>query len=405
MDEYSSRTHDVFLSYSSKDKTWADMACAVLERHRVRCWIAPRDITPGDEWAAAIMKGLNGSRMMVLIFSGHANASKEVRREVERASSRGMTILAMRIEDVRPDGAMEYALGNRHWLDAFTPPIERQLELLAQSVQTLLVKDAVPRVTGNKSTKTTTDIAPKRLPPWKKWPLVLTGSLFGLIALAVLIMNIGAKSSRETMEKPSVDKPHGPPSDSVGASQFVPLFNGKDLSGWRLLGNPKHTWKVLQWGILEGSGPPTASTLTTDFADFGNFHLRVETKIADGPNSGIAFRITESNGGSASYMAHIAGTDQDKRSTGCLSFSMIGTRPIILAEADPVVRLEPGEWFTEEVIADGNVISVIVKGVEVVKHKILQRKLISGAIGLQCRGNSRVVFRKIEIKKLIGAGR
>jgi hypothetical protein len=75
MGEASRRTHDVFLSYSSKDKTWADAACAVLERHRVRCWIAPRDITPGDEWGAAIIKGLYGSRIMVLIFSGHANAS------------------------------------------------------------------------------------------------------------------------------------------------------------------------------------------------------------------------------------------------------------------------------------------------------------------------------------------
>ena len=141
MREESSRTHDVFLSYSSKDKTWADAACAVLERHRIRCWIAPRDITPGDEWGAAIIKGLNGSRIMVLIFSGHANASGQVRREVERAISQGMTVLPVRIEDVRPEGAMEYALGNTHWLDAFTPPVERQLELLARSVKTLLAND------------------------------------------------------------------------------------------------------------------------------------------------------------------------------------------------------------------------------------------------------------------------
>jgi hypothetical protein len=57
MGNESGRSHDVFLSYSSKDKTWADTACASLERHRVRCWIAPRDITPGDEWGAAIIKG------------------------------------------------------------------------------------------------------------------------------------------------------------------------------------------------------------------------------------------------------------------------------------------------------------------------------------------------------------
>src|SRR4051794_13541482 len=142
MGEERGRTHDVFLSYSSKDKKWADAACAVLERHRVRCWIAPRDITPGDEWGAAIIKGLNGSRVMVLIFSGHANASGQVRREVERAISHGMTVVPVRIEDVRPEGAMEYALGNTHWLDAFAPPVERQLEVLARSVRTLIGKDA-----------------------------------------------------------------------------------------------------------------------------------------------------------------------------------------------------------------------------------------------------------------------
>ena len=188
MREESSRTHDVFLSYSSKDKTWADAACAVLERHRVRCWIAPRDITPGDEWGAAIIKGLNGSRIMVLIFSGHANASGQVRREVERAISQGMTVLPVRVEDVRPEGAMEYALGNRHWLDAFTPPIERHLELIARSVKTLLDHD--PESPAAPEQAKPNAVAPAKLPPvsptgrplWM-WTSVVVGVLMlGLIA-------------------------------------------------------------------------------------------------------------------------------------------------------------------------------------------------------------------------------
>jgi hypothetical protein len=144
MGQNSSPTHDVFVSYSSQDKNWADAACAVLEHHRVRCWIAPRDITPGDEWGAAIVKGIHDSRIMVLIFSGHANDSGQVRREVERAISQGMNVLPVRIEDVRPEGAMEYALGNMHWLDAFTPPVKQQMEVLARSVQTLLGREVEP---------------------------------------------------------------------------------------------------------------------------------------------------------------------------------------------------------------------------------------------------------------------
>jgi hypothetical protein len=42
---------DVFLSYSSKDKTIADAAVATLESKGLRCWVAPRDITPGKEWS------------------------------------------------------------------------------------------------------------------------------------------------------------------------------------------------------------------------------------------------------------------------------------------------------------------------------------------------------------------
>jgi formylglycine-generating enzyme required for sulfatase activity len=140
MREESGRTHDVFLSYSSKDKTWADAACAVLEQHRIRCWIAPRDMTPGDEWGAGIIKGLNASRIMVLIFSDHANASKHVRKEVERAISKELSVLAFRIQDVAPKDAMEFNLSNIHWLDAFTPPVEAQLELLAASVSKQLGK-------------------------------------------------------------------------------------------------------------------------------------------------------------------------------------------------------------------------------------------------------------------------
>lgn len=129
---------DVFISYSSADKKWADAATAVLERQRIRCWVAPRDITPGMEWGAAIIEGIDTSRVMVLIFSGRANASPQVRREVERAISKGLAVVPFRIENVAPAGAMEYALGNTHWLDAFTPPAERQMERLADAVQALL---------------------------------------------------------------------------------------------------------------------------------------------------------------------------------------------------------------------------------------------------------------------------
>ena len=134
--------HEVLISYSTKDKTWADAACAVLEAHGIRCWIAPRDIMPGTEWAAAIIAGIDACKVMVLIFSASTNESPQVRREVGRAISKGLTVVPCRVEDVRPVGAMEYALGNTHWLDVFTPPVERQMKRLAETVQALLLRDS-----------------------------------------------------------------------------------------------------------------------------------------------------------------------------------------------------------------------------------------------------------------------
>ena len=83
MIEASRGPYDVFLSHSSKDKPWADMACAVSEREKIRCWIAPRDIRPGNDWDEEIIDGIDACRIMVLILSEHANASKHVRHEVQ----------------------------------------------------------------------------------------------------------------------------------------------------------------------------------------------------------------------------------------------------------------------------------------------------------------------------------
>jgi hypothetical protein len=48
--------HDVFISYSNQDKAVADAVCAMLEASKIRCWIAPRDVPPGQPWPAAIIR-------------------------------------------------------------------------------------------------------------------------------------------------------------------------------------------------------------------------------------------------------------------------------------------------------------------------------------------------------------
>jgi formylglycine-generating enzyme required for sulfatase activity/uncharacterized RDD family membrane protein YckC len=131
-------SHDVFISYSSKDKNAGDAVCAVLERNGVRCWIAPRDVVPGMVWGSAIVSAIHGAKVMVLVFSGAANTSPQIEREVERAISKGIPVIPFRIEDVQPSDSLEYFISASHWLDAFTAPLEQHLETLARVVRRII---------------------------------------------------------------------------------------------------------------------------------------------------------------------------------------------------------------------------------------------------------------------------
>jgi hypothetical protein len=130
--------HDVFISHSHEDKTIADMVCAGLEQQDVRCWMAPRDIQLGADWGSAIVAAIRGSRLMVLVFSDHANASRHIPRELERAIDLEIPIIPFRIENVAPRGSLEYNLSSVHWLDAVTPPVEAHIKRLGQTLRARL---------------------------------------------------------------------------------------------------------------------------------------------------------------------------------------------------------------------------------------------------------------------------
>ena len=134
--------HDVFVSYSTKDKAVADAAVAALEGRGVRCWIAPRDILAGSHWGAAIVKAISESRAMLLIYSASANASIQIQREVERAADRNLPIVPFRIEDVRPSAELEYFLSTPHWLDAVGPKLKPGVQRLAEVVERVLAGSA-----------------------------------------------------------------------------------------------------------------------------------------------------------------------------------------------------------------------------------------------------------------------
>jgi hypothetical protein len=137
--------HDVFISYSSKDKLVADRVCHALEGQGERCWIAPRDIPYGADWQEAIMGALAEAGAMVLVFTGNTNESAHVRREVSAALEAGAIVIPLRTEEATPQGALRYNLINLHWLDATSPPLEGHIAELITTLKRLrAAPDEVP---------------------------------------------------------------------------------------------------------------------------------------------------------------------------------------------------------------------------------------------------------------------
>jgi AcrR family transcriptional regulator len=136
--------HDVFLSHSHVDKVFADAICHKLESAGVRCWVAPRDIRPSEDWAEAIINAMDNARVLVLVFSSSSNSSPQVRREVERAVNKGLHVLPFRIENVPLSKSLEYFISTQHWLDALDGQLDYHLGQLQECIAMLLERGALP---------------------------------------------------------------------------------------------------------------------------------------------------------------------------------------------------------------------------------------------------------------------
>ncbi len=107
----------IFISHSSKDGDVANKLCEYLEKKGEKCFLAPRDIRLGKEYAEEIISGIEQSDAMILLMSKEANQSPHVLREVERAVSKSVPIFVYKLEDVELSKSMEYFLMTHQWLD------------------------------------------------------------------------------------------------------------------------------------------------------------------------------------------------------------------------------------------------------------------------------------------------
>lgn len=219
----------------------------------------------------------------------------------------------------------------------------------------------------------------------------------------------------------------GPRSVRAADDEWVQLFNGKDLTGWKIPNPPSGQFKgvkevkndagkvtafvgvlkdgkeVTLWQVKDGTivgGGPASHIFTEIEAD--NFHYRVEAKINDKGNSGQYFRTKFEGGFPAGYEAQINATHGDWRRTGSLYPD--GRTKLKEFEKDICIKEAPNkadEFFTQEVIANGSHIQIIVNGKKTVDFKDPNETFKKGHFALQGHDPGSVMtFKKVEYKPI-----
>ena len=194
MDSRNMSGHDVFISYSTKNKNVADAIVADFEQHGIKCWYAPRDILPGEEWVTAIKNALEGSKSLVLIYTDESNQSRQVMNEIAIAFNAGLTIVPFRLTEEQMSSELEYYLTRVHWLDAVSKPLNKNIAALREYINVIINTEngAVPV-----HRKSDEEIAAERAAKKKKKTLgiVIAAILVVVLAIAGLAVASNVKKA------------------------------------------------------------------------------------------------------------------------------------------------------------------------------------------------------------------
>jgi hypothetical protein len=199
--------------------------------------------------------------------------------------------------------------------------------------------------------------------------------------------------------------PAGFAADDAG---FTPLFDGKTLDGWKLVGGHGPGYVVQDGKIVcpaDGGG-----NLFTE-KEFGNFALRFEFKLTPGANNGIGIRAPYEGDAAYQGMEIQILDDGDPVYQGKIRPEQYHGSVYDVIPARTGYRKPVGEWNEEEIVADGRRIKVTLNGVIILdadlgivkEPKVLARHpglaRTAGHIGFLGHG-SLVEFRNIRVKPL-----
>jgi TolB-like protein/Tfp pilus assembly protein PilF len=217
-----------FISYSSQDAAIANTVVAALEQAGQKCWLAPRDVIPGAQYADEIIGAINDASVIVLVLSSQSIESPHVGKEIERASSKRRRIIALRTDTTPLTRSLEYFLSESQWIDYRREDAAAALAKLVSAVQ------AQGRHGADHAASAT--VAPASTASKKSWPLIAAVGVLG-VALAGFVIDKFLASRRAPMDKPAAAQTTEPaaatanlPTTSVASEKSIAVLPFTDLS-------------------------------------------------------------------------------------------------------------------------------------------------------------------------------
>ena len=181
--------------------------------------------------------------------------------------------------------------------------------------------------------------------------------------------------------------------------EWTVLFNGKDLSGWRVAENPDSI--KVEDGMIVVHGPRAHAFYVGEDgnASFRNFHLQAQVLTYPKANSGIYFhtRYQEEGWPNRGYECQVNNTHSDPKKTGGLYNVQDNFKPVA----------KDNEWFQYEIIVQGKRIIIKIDGKTISDYtepddlNRPDRQLSAGTFALQAHDpESKVCFRDLKVKVL-----
>lgn len=179
-------------------------------------------------------------------------------------------------------------------------------------------------------------------------------------------------------------------------SSYTNLFNGRDLSGWKIHGTEK--WYVENGALVCESGPDKKYGYLVTEKSYKDFALMLEFKQEADGNSGVFFRSSVNGIKISGWQVEVAPPDHD---TGGI-YESYGRGWLAKIPEDKEDILQMGQWNKLKIIAKGDQVRTFLNGTKMVSLDDEKIGAATGSIALQIHdgGGIKVKWKNIKIKEL-----